>query len=316
MFKYLEVVFRHWFRFVLVCLVVPALGGGAALFLFQGKDGSAQLWVDTPSYIGNVSTASGWNQYLTPAQNTVDSLNQLVQTDAFYTQLGQALIDTKTVGSFGERDQVLSDVRTSLSITSTGSHLVTLRVECPTAQACIQVLNTTVSTHREWLIQTEKQQADVASQFYTSQLLQAKQRLQTAIDSLNSYLAIHPVPQTINRSPDPQFDRLQSDVQQAQVQVNDIQDKLQSIQFSNDAAAEIDQTALRVVDPPRTSGGRFTSRTKKMAMVFAVGAAVPGLAYLVFLGWIDRTIRNPKEIENRIGARVVATIGHLTAERS
>jgi hypothetical protein len=315
MFKYLEVLFRHWFRFAVVCLVIPALAGGAALVLFQGKDGSAQLWVDTPSYIGNVSTASGWNQYLTPAQNTMDSLNQLISTDAFYEQLGQALIDTKTVSSTAERDQVLGDARSSLTVMASGSHLVTLKVECPVAPECIQVLTTTISLHREWLIQTEKQQADVASQFYTSQLQQAKERLQSTIDALNSYLTIHPVPLTFVRAPDPQLDRLESDVQQAQVQVNDIQSKLQSIQFSNDAAAEIDQTALRVIDQPSTSGGRFTSRTKKMAIILGGAAAVPGIAYLVFLGWIDRTTRNPKEIESRIGVPVVSLIGSLAREK-
>ncbi len=128
-------------------------------------------------------------------------------------------------------------------------------------------------------------------------------------------MATHPTPQTIVRPPTPELDRLQSDVNSAQTAVNDLQDKLQSIQFSNDAAAEIDQTAVRVVDSPKTSNGRFTSVTKKMAIAFAVAAGVPGLAYLVFLGWIDRTTRNPKEIESRIGVRVVSMIGSLKGER-
>jgi len=191
---------------------------------------------------------------------------------------------------------------------------VTLRVECRVPQVCIQVLTTTISLHRDWLIQTEKQQADVASQFYTGQLVEAKTRLQSAIDALNAYVATHPTPQTLVRSPAPELDRLQSDVNSAQTDVNDIQDKLQSIQFSNDAAAEIDQTAVRVVDPPKTSSGRFTSVTKKMAIALAAAAGVPGVAYLVFLGWIDRTTRNPKEIESRIGVRVVSLIGSLRAD--
>lgn len=316
MFKYLEVLLRHWFRFALLCLALPVVAGGAALFLFQGKDGSAQLWVDNPSYIGNVSTASGWNQYLTPAQNAADSLDQLVQTDQFYSDLGQALLDSRTVSSVAEKDQALSETRTSLIIGSSGSHLVSLKVECRVAAVCTQVLATTISLHRDWLIQTEKQQADVASQFYTAQLQQAKERLQTAIDSMNTYLVNHPIPQTINRPPNPQLDRLQSDVDQAQTEVNGINDKLQSIQFSNDAAAEIDQTALRVIDPPSVSGGRFTSLTKKMALAFGAAAALPGLGYIVFLGWSDRTTRNPKEIESRIGVRVVALIGNLGKEKA
>ncbi len=314
MFKYLEVLFRHWPRFAALCVGLPLIAGAGALYVFQGKDGSAQLWVDTPSYIGNIQTAAGWNQYLTPAQNTVDSLTQLTLTSTFYGELGQSLIDSHTVQDWSQADQVLSDVRGSLTATASGSHLVTLKVECRAADVCVQVLTTTIALHRQWLIDTEKQQAAVASQFYTSQLGQAKQQLQAAIDAYQAYVAAHPTPANAIRGPDPELDRLQNDVQLAQAQVNTLQDKLQSIQFSNDAAAEIDQTALRVVDQPSTSSGRFTAVTKKMAIFIAVGAALPGIAYLIFLGWIDRSTRNPKDIEGRIGVRVVVTIGNLDAK--
>jgi len=314
MFKYLEVVFRHWVRFALLCLALPLVAGAAALYLFQGKDGSAQLWVDNPSYIGVIQTASGWNQYLTPAQNTVDSLDQLILTDTFYQRLGKALIDSGTVKDWSESNLVLGDARATLTAAASGSHLVTIKVECRQAAVCLQVLTTTIAVHRDWLIETEKQQSEVALKFYTSQLQLAKQHQQAAIDTFNAYVSSHPYPANVIRPPDPEFDRLQSDVRQAQTQVNDLQDKLQGIQFSNDAAAEIDQTALRVIDPPTTSGGRFTQATKKTAAAIAGAAAVPGLAYFVFLGWIDRTTRNPKEIEGRVGVRVVALIGNLAAK--
>lgn len=311
MFKYIEVLLRYWFRFALLCVGVPLIAGAGALYVFQGKDGSAQLWVDNPSYIGNVQTASGWNQYLTPAQNAVDSLDQLIQTDTFYQQLGDALVANHTVSSTAERDQMLSDVKGSLTATATGSHLVTLKVECRAANVCIQALNTTIQLHRQWLIQTEKQQADIAKQFYQAQLKLADARLQTASDDFNAYVAAHPVAPNAARGPDPEYDSLQNNVKQAQAQVTDLQDKITAVQFTFDAASEIDQTALRVIDAPKTSGGRFTSVTKKVAVAVAAGAAVPGLAYLIFLGWIDRTTRNPKEIESRIGVRVVSTVGNF-----
>lgn len=314
MFKYLEVLLRYWVRFTALCIGLPLLAGASGLYLFQGKDGSAQLWVDNPSYIGIIQTASGWNQYLTPAQNTVDSLGQLIQTSSFYAQLRQSLVDNKAVGDYGQADQALVDVKSTLAATAVGSHLVTLKVECRAAAVCVQVLSTTISLHRQWLIDTEKQQADIAIRFYTAQLTLANDHLQQKISAYNAYVAAHPIPANTIRPPDPELDRLQQDVQQAQTQVNDLQDKLQQIQFNNDAAAEIDNTALRVVDPPTTSGGRFTSLTKKMAAAIAAVAFLPGLGYLVFLGWIDRTARNPKEIEGRIGLRVVTTIGNLDAK--
>jgi len=313
MFKYLEALIQHWQRFAFLCLVVPAIAGAGALYLFQGQDGTAQLWVDNPSYIGNIQTASGWNQYLTPAQNTVDSLGQLILTDTFYQELGQSFVNSGAVHGTSQRDQAVADVKNSISVTASGSHLVTIKVECRTHNLCIQALNTTIDLHRQWLIDIEKQQSDIASQFYTAQLKLAQDRQTTATNAFNSYVASHPLTPNVVRAPDPEYDRLQSDLNQAQAAVSDLQDKLQSVQFTNDAASEIDQTALRVIDPATTSGGRFTSVTKKMVVVFAAVAALPGFAYLIFLGWIDRTTRSPKEIESRIGIRVISTVGNVPA---
>lgn len=315
MFKYLEVLFRHWIRFVLLIVIVPAMAGAASLYFFQGKTGSAQIWVDNPGYIGNVSTASGWNQYLTPAQNTVDSLGQLVSTQSYYDKLGAALMADGAVTTTAERDQVIGEARSTLKINPVGSHLITIGVECARAPICIDVLSTTITVHRDWLIQTEKDQATVAIQFYTGQLQLATESRQSAIDALNSYVAAHPTPQTPGQPPDPQLSLLESNVNSAQTRVSDINDKLLNIQFSQDAASQIDQTALRVVDQPTVSGGRFTSTTKKMAMIIGGTAVVPGLLYLTFLGWIDRTARNPKSIEKLIGVRVVSMIGSFASAK-
>jgi capsular polysaccharide biosynthesis protein len=61
--------------------------------------------------------------------------------------------------------------------------------------------------------------------------------------------------------------------------------------------------------------GRFTSTTKKMAIIIGGGAVLPGLLYLFVLGWLDRTARSSKEIEARLGVRVVSTIGNLLSEK-
>ncbi|TMD51917.1 MAG: hypothetical protein E6I85_11835 [Chloroflexi bacterium] len=62
--------------------------------------------------------------------------------------------------------------------------------------------------------------------------------------------------------------------------------------------------------------GRFTSTTKKLALMIGGGAVVPGLLYLFVLGWLDRTARNPRELETRLGVRVVSTIGNLLSEKA
>src|SRR3981081_1135477 len=131
MAKYVEILFRHRLRFLILLVVLPAELALACIFLFPHQTASASLWVDTPAFISIPGAASGWNSYLTPAQNTVDAVDQLRSTDSFAKLLRSRLATTNTFESTSERDSVLLTVLTDTMITATGSHLVVFTYTCP-----------------------------------------------------------------------------------------------------------------------------------------------------------------------------------------
>jgi capsular polysaccharide biosynthesis protein len=317
--RYLDILFRHWFRFALLLLGLPVAAAAASILVFPSYQASARIWVDTPSYFGSVSSAQGWNQYLTPSQNESDSLTQMVATDAFVSAVSQQLVADGAIGQ-ADRASVEQQMRSNFLVTSAGSHLVDVQVTCTKRSVCLAILKDTITTHEDWLKRTEQTQAKVAIDFYDGQVKQASDRVSAAEDALNTYLAQHPGDRPSAADPtsvtNPHLANLIQQVQDAQAAQKDLQDKLAGIQLSSAAVNQIDQTTIRVIDPPHLVGGNLLpSGSRKSAAIVAALAVVPGIVYLVALAWLDRTIRGPKEVEAALGLNVVATIPDLRRVR-
>jgi len=192
MIKYVEILFRNRLRFLILLLILPAeLSVGAAL-LYPHNSAVSSLWVDTPTYFSVSPAATGWSQYLTPAQNTVDAIDQMVKTDAFYKTLNTQLFDEHTFKNAGERDATMSSLSTDLRIATAGSHLVTLSHTCVRTAICINVLNATVGIYRTWFAGQQRSQATVAIDFYTRQLTDEQAKLAAAQKALTAYAAANP----------------------------------------------------------------------------------------------------------------------------
>ena len=123
MAKYVEILFRHRLRFLILLIVLPAQLAAACIFVFPHQTAASSLWVDTPAYIIISPAVQGWNEFITPAQNTVDALNQLRSTDSYLLTLGSELDSMNTFRDFGERESVLSTVKADVLVTALRSRL-------------------------------------------------------------------------------------------------------------------------------------------------------------------------------------------------
>lgn len=315
MSRYVEVLFRYKLRFVALILLFPAAAAFCSVLLFPWYQASTQLWVNSPSYFGIVPSANGWDQYLTPSQNESDSLYQMLATDAFVGQVGDKLMAQGDFSSTAQRDREMRDLQGKFVVNSLGSHLLVVQVSCRRQRVCVDALSATVDLQREWLTQTERAQATVALDFYTAQAQQATDRLNVSDAAVRQYLVQHPSVRLDDNSPLPsELVILQQKVSDDQKTLKGFQDRLAGINLTSAASDRIEQTILKVIDPPRASGGSLIpSASRKPAMMVGLAALAPGLVYLIVLGWIDRTIRSVREIEGKIGARVIATIPRMKA---
>jgi capsular polysaccharide biosynthesis protein len=318
MVKYVEILFRFKVRFVLLLVVLPAIAGAAYVVLFPSYKATAQLWVEDPSYFGGTSP-SGWSVYLTPAQNESDSLNQLIGTRKFSGDLSQAL-----AANIPDRSERLTAINVSkVGVAPTGTHLMSIGASCAQPSICINLLNKAIEVLRTEQIDQEKNSATAGVAFLTAQLQPAKDAQTQSEDALRRYINTHPGtkvdltadPNTIT---DPELARLAADVQQKRSSVNALQDQIRRDNSIASAAAAVITTGPSIVDPPQVlRGGRIGDGSSlKKAGIVAGGALALGIAYLLLLGWTDKTLRDPRDIENRFKVPVVTTVPELQpAER-
>src|SRR5207237_9585043 len=89
MARYVDILFRHWTRFAVILFLLPTPISIATLIYFRTYQAATDIWVENPTYFDSStnlvgsSGISGWNQYLTPAQNDAAELNQYLHTTPF-----------------------------------------------------------------------------------------------------------------------------------------------------------------------------------------------------------------------------------------
>lgn len=314
MLRYLETLLKYKLRFMLILVLLPALATGASVALFPTFKGSASLWADSPSSYGSGFYPSGWNQYLSPAQNEADGLSQLMKTAAFANLLIKHLETDGYVKDQADRDQYLTMLG-NLTISTAGSHLVLMAVTCDRPTECLALMKNTIASAKEQAAELQKVDSQQGIDFLDAELTQAKTSLRTAEDALQKYLGAHPgLSVTATNIDRPlELDRLVADVQDKRNRVTQIQSTLGQAQYYSSASATLLDSGPRVLDEPRITRGGLTgdgSSLKRGLIAWAAMAAF-GAAYLWVLVWIDKTVRDVGELERSFKLPVVATIPQL-----
>jgi hypothetical protein len=316
MAKVAEILFQHRVRFVALGLIPIALGGSVAV-VFAAYRATATLRIEDPSAFGASFIPVGWSPSQTPAQNLADSVGQVVKTSAFAKSLSSRLTAEGAVLGASELKQTLASVVANFKASASDSHLVTLTYTCPRPTLCQSVMSDTIAIYHEQVIGIQQAQAAAANVFWSGQLKDAQANLAKAMTALHNYAAANPGTAVDVSSNDPQAAQLANDVQLWRAKVGEAQNGLSQAQYLATASARFLQVGTTVPDSPHIVGSRFVGDRTSLVpagVVLAAGFALV-VAYLLLLGWVDRTAGYPKALERRLGVPVVATIPKLVSSR-
>jgi capsular polysaccharide biosynthesis protein len=315
----IEILFRHWVRFALLLVVLPLPVSVATLVYFRTVQATTNIWVESPAFYGSTpSTVPGWNQYLTPAQNETDQLNQYLQTTSFLRAVNDEMARSG-VATSAERNKLIGAVPKGMHVIANGSHVVTINFSCSHATSCTAVLSATIQVFQNNLANSLKAQQQLSTSFLQSQLASAQQSADASEAALEKYLSDHPgvlVASSGQQVAYPELNRLVTKAQSDRDQVNQLQGQLAQAQFTFAYADTFIKTSTKVVDAPQiVSGGLMGdgSSLKRAAVVWLAAAGVAA-AYLVLLVWIDQTARDTKELVSRLSVPVLATVPRLAAK--
>jgi hypothetical protein len=314
MAKYAEILFRHRIRFVALLLLPIALGIAVGVY-FVSYRAAATLRIEDPSAFGTTFVPLGWSANQTPAQNLADSVTQVIKTQAFSQSLSDRLSSTKAVTSPAELQQAVASIGTNLKVSASGSHLVTITFACHHAAVCLPVVSNTIDIFRDQLVNTEQAKADASSAFWSAQLKEAQANLATAQAALQSFASANPgVPMDANSS-DPQVVQLVDGVAQWRAKVVESENNVSQAKYLGTASARLLQVGTTVADPAHMTSSKYYG--DGTSLLPAALAALAGLtvfaAYVFLMAWVDRTVGDPKTLEQRLGVPVVATIPSLAS---
>lgn len=308
MSRYLEPLFRNRIQFLALLVVIPIALLAGNLTLLRNHQVSAALWVDNPAYLGAAATPPDWSQYLSPAQNETDSFTQILKTESFKDSVANSLLATRAITTQKERAEVIGSLQSGLKVTASGAHLISLTYSCNRAALCLSVMTTTIDQYRQQLAGTQRSQAAVAEAFYATQLATAQNSMNSAQAALGSFLAQHPG----TGLSDPTADKLQRDITTDRATVSSLSDKLSQTQLTAAASKMVVDTISRIADPPALDNGNILGAPEtRRALLEAAVSWVVAIAYLALLGWLDRTVRDPQEIERKVHVPVLAIIPHF-----
>lgn len=323
MARYVEILFRHWKRFAVILILLPTPISIATLIYFRTYQAATDIWVENPTYFGSNTNIvgsggiSGWNQYLTPAQNEADELNQYLQTTSFVYAVGDRMAADGMTNA-KERNLLITSIAKNLKVTPSGSHLVTISFSCGKASECTETLSATIAVFQARLTEALKAQEQLSTSFLQSQVAAAQQKANDTESALEKYLAAHPgLPVTSNATTGiPQLDQLITQAQQARDALTALQNQLGQAQYTFAAADQFIATSTKVVDAPGITASGFLgdgSSLKRAAVVWLAAIGV-GAVYLALLVWTDKTARDTRELVGRLSVPVLATVPLLTAK--
>jgi len=323
MARYIEILFRYWVRFAVIVVLLPVPVSVATLIYYRTYQAAADLWVENPTYFGSSTNVlgpgvSGWNQYLTPAQNETDELDQYLQTTSFLYAVGDRMA-SDGMASAKERNQLITSIPKSMHVTPNGSHLVTITFSCGKAADCTETLRATIAVFQARLTEALKAQEQLSTSFLQSQVATAKTKADASAAALQKYLSEHPgVTGTLSsgQTGNPQLDQLLTQAQQDQAELTSLQSQLGQAQYTFAAADQFVSTSTKVVDEPGITAGGFLgdgSSLKRAAVVWLAAIGVAAV-YLALLVWMDKTARDTRELTSRLSVPVLATVPLLSAK--
>jgi capsular polysaccharide biosynthesis protein len=294
--KLLETAFsRAWLLvlpIVLVPLLVVALTGSTPVY-----ESWATVWASAP--VGDSGPAFGaTNSYVTPAQNQVQVLGDLLSTDSFREQV--AVQAGLTDGS--DRDELRNAVgHLDIGVSTVGANLVSISASSGHPAEAQAVVAAVISQY-QLRAATEIQRRGVASvDYYTQQLALVDQTLIQRRQELSEYLRAHPKagdPSDV-ASKDPNYLALVSQVETQVSRQESLHEALQGVQLEQASAPSSQEASFSVQDPASLPEAPLpTSSTQKYGLPFAglLFGLMISASYVYFAYRTDHTIRSAADV--------------------
>ena len=313
-FRVIDNLFKRKVLYILPIIVLGALG----VWLASGEEtfesvGVVQVAPETlVADIADVGTDG--LDFRTPAEIANDELFGLVLTDSFMAEVVSLNgLDEAFNAPNPEDETFLGAVRDLIETEASGDDFVTVTAvsdDRVIAQALAQSVIDNFISRR---INADLQESRIAEAFFSELVLARDIEADEARDELAAWLIDNPGPNTITDRPIDQQVRIQTfegSIAEAEIRFNEAVDQQEQAQL---AAAQVEadvRQSFLTIDPPQIP--RDPQNGPVDLAILGVSFAVVGVllsgAVLLLTSAADTSLRFPAEVEELVGAELLAVI--------
>jgi hypothetical protein len=303
-------------------VLFPLIGVGVAYVLVPKMyQSTASLWA-LHRYEVISPTGPESDLTATPAQTQATELEDLLQTRSFTLQVlaGIDLAPTLNLSSSVLNDpQQLQDalfleLAKNVVPTAVGYQLFTVSYTNRNPQIAQQVIQSVIQNYGTQGQRLSVEEGNNLLTSYQAQLKQAQLQEEQAVAAEEQYVSSHSRLSQAELAADPRYQQLDVATKQAQANVQNIQDQINTIQQSIGANSSGVNTLFQVVDPAQVPQ-LPQSRKTKFLMGGGIGLAIALLAdaiYLIILVRRDRSIYSAYDLQGVVSIPVLMQLPTLT----
>lgn len=306
--KLAETICRRFWLLLLPVLAVPLV----ALLLTRPEreyQSSALVWVTTP--IGGSPLLGTYNPYLSPAQNQVNGLNDLLASESFRMRV--ALDAGIAEQDAGEKAKAKHPY--SIYSFPKGTNVLTIVGRAHSPEAAQKLVQATMTRFGESAQAQAEREAGLGEEYYQQQLVVAERDLEARRVDVITYLAANPTAAIPGSAAALSIDyqTLQRAVERQANTVSDLQARLQTVEFRRVSAPQSQEVSFVVQDEASSPDGPLpTSITSRAAMPAAgvfLGLLI-SVTYVYVLYRTDHSLVSSEDVA-AMGAPVLAEIPNL-----
>jgi capsular polysaccharide biosynthesis protein len=306
--KLAETICRRFWLLLLPIAAVPLL----ALVVARPQpeyQSQALIWVTSP--INGNPLLGTYNPYLSPAQNQVNGLNDLLTSETFRTRV--ALDAGIAEQEEGEKPKE----RYPFSITSfpKGTNIMAVVGRAQSPDEAQDLVTATLVRFGEAAQEQAEREAGLGEEYYRQQLAVAERDLEARRADVNAYLAENPAAANPGSAAalNIDFQTLQREVERQAQTVSDLERSLQTVEFRRVSAPQSQEVSFIIQDEPSLPDAALpTSLTSRLAMPAAglfLGLLI-SVSYVYALFRTDHSLVSNEDV-TALGAPVLAEIPDL-----
>jgi uncharacterized protein involved in exopolysaccharide biosynthesis len=327
--KFVETFFRYKWLILLPPILIPLIVGPIAVMNAPAYyETGAGIWVDRAGSNVGLPGSDGFNQYISPAQNQINRISDLLRTRAFVLDVASRTPYAEIVKTPAGEEAFRQMFFHGFSMFPSGERVLSIRFRGANPQLTVQIVNSFIDTFKDKLTSDRVAQAEVATGFYEGRLKTAQDTLDKANEALRRYIAANPRLTTIDpdRGPaasgaarlglpasaiDPTMSDLLRQQELAQKDVEGLKAALENARLDAAASIQGNEVGFQLVDAAQVPTKPTRERRKALifpAAGFVVGAGLSA-ALLVLLVASDRTVRTENDLAQI--ARVAGVVPRL-----